>query len=58
MTEIIPFLDLKAQYLSIKEAIDEAVLKVLDSSVYVLGPEVSRFEQEFANYQVLSMELQ
>ena len=37
MTEIIPFLDLKAQYLSIKEAIDEAVLKVLDSSVYVLG---------------------
>ena len=51
MTEIIPFLDLKAQYLSIKEAIDEAVLKVLDSSVYVLGPEVNRFEQEFANYQ-------
>lgn len=51
MTEIIPFLNLKAQYLSIKEEIDEAVLGVLASSVYVLGPEVRKFEEEFAAHQ-------
>ncbi len=50
MMEIVPFLDLKAQYLSIKAEIDEAVLGVLASSVYVLGPEVAKFEEEFAAY--------
>jgi dTDP-4-amino-4,6-dideoxygalactose transaminase len=44
----IPFLDLKAQYASIKPEIDEAVLRVLASATYVLGPEVEAFEKEFA----------
>jgi dTDP-4-amino-4,6-dideoxygalactose transaminase len=47
---MIPFLDLKAQYASIKQEIDSAVLGVLASAQYVLGEEVSLFEQEFAAY--------
>lgn len=47
---MIPLLDLKAQYASIKSEIDAAVLGVLASAQYVLGDEVARFEQEFANY--------
>lgn len=44
----IPFLDLKTQYASIKSEVDEAVLRVLASTTYVLGPEVEAFEKEFA----------
>jgi dTDP-4-amino-4,6-dideoxygalactose transaminase len=47
---MIPFLDIKAQYQSIKGEIDAAVLGVLASGQYVLGDEVARFEQEFAGY--------
>ncbi|MBX5015719.1 DegT/DnrJ/EryC1/StrS family aminotransferase [Rhizobium lentis] len=47
---MIPFLDLKAQYQSIKSEIDAAVLGVLASGQYVLGEEVIRLEQEFADY--------
>src|SRR4051812_2982171 len=47
---MIPLVDLKAQYRSIKEEIDSAVLRVLDSSQFVLGPEVAGFEQDFAAY--------
>jgi dTDP-4-amino-4,6-dideoxygalactose transaminase len=50
MVGIVPFLDLKAQYLSIKAEINEAVLGVLASSIYVLGPEVEKLEKEFAEY--------
>lgn len=44
----VKFLDLDAQYRSIKSEIDEAVLRVLSSSIYVLGPEVEAFERDFA----------
>lgn len=47
---MIPFVDLKAQYLSIKEEIDTAVLKVLDSTQFILGRDVTAFEEDFANY--------
>ncbi|MFB2773265.1 DegT/DnrJ/EryC1/StrS family aminotransferase [Pelatocladus sp. BLCC-F211] len=47
---MIPFVDLKAQYLSIKEEIDTAVLKLLESTQFILGSEVAAFEQEFADY--------
>ena len=50
MNDIVPFLDLKTQYVSIKTEIEEAVLKVLGSSRYALGPEVEKFEKEFATY--------
>jgi dTDP-4-amino-4,6-dideoxygalactose transaminase len=48
---MIPFLDLKSQYFSIKDEIDQAVLKVLGSSKYALGPAVEKFEEEFAEFQ-------
>ena len=45
---MIPFIDLRTQYRSIKPEIDAAVAAVLDSGQYVLGPEVSALEAEFA----------
>jgi dTDP-4-amino-4,6-dideoxygalactose transaminase len=47
---VIPFLDLKAQYNSIKDELDQAVLKVLASTQYILGDEVAAFEKEFAAF--------
>lgn len=47
---MIPFVDLKAQYLSIKEEIDHAIAGVLDSCHFILGEEVESFEREFASY--------
>ncbi|RUR86780.1 DegT/DnrJ/EryC1/StrS family aminotransferase [Chlorogloeopsis fritschii PCC 9212] len=47
---MIPFVDLKSQYLSIKDEIDTAILKVLESTQFVLGKEVAAFEEEFAAY--------
>ncbi|MGC2450894.1 MAG: DegT/DnrJ/EryC1/StrS family aminotransferase [Candidatus Sulfotelmatobacter sp.] len=46
----VPYLDLKAQYRSIKPEIDAAISAVLESCQFVLGPEVAAFEQEFAAY--------
>ena len=45
----IPLVDLRAQYLTIKDDIDRAVARVLDSGQYVLGTEVTSFETEFAD---------
>ncbi len=47
---MIPFSDLKLQYLSIQEEIDEAVERVLTSGWFILGQEVKTFEEEFAAY--------
>ena len=47
---MIPFGDLQAQYRAIKSDIDAAVLRVLDSSQFILGEEVAAFEREFAAY--------
>ncbi len=47
---MIPFLDLNAQYLSIKDEIQQAVNRVLDSGQFILGEEVASFESEFARY--------
>lgn len=44
----VPFLDLKAQYKSIKIEIDSAIQKVLDGTSFILGPAVTEFEKEFA----------
>src|SRR5579871_1436894 len=46
----VPYLDLKAQYQSIKPEIDAAISRVLDSCQFVLGSEVAAFEQDFAAY--------
>lgn len=47
---MIPFVDLKAQYESIRHEIEPAVLETLASTQYVLGCQVSAFEEEFAAY--------
>jgi dTDP-4-amino-4,6-dideoxygalactose transaminase len=47
---MIPFIDLKAQYLNIKEEIDLTLLNVLSSTQYVLGREVVAFEKEFSAF--------
>jgi dTDP-4-amino-4,6-dideoxygalactose transaminase len=47
---MIPLLDLKAQYASIKTEVDAAVLRVLASGTYVLGEEVEAFERDFAAF--------
>lgn len=46
----IPFLDLKTQYLSIKDEIQKAIQPVLDSCAFSGGPFVEAFEKEFAAY--------
>jgi len=50
MTHPIPLLDLKAQYVSIKDEIDEAVQRVFQSQYFILGPEVDALEAEIATY--------
>ena len=44
----IPFVDLHAQYLSIKDEIDEAIAKVIAESAYIRGRQVEAFEQAWA----------
>lgn len=46
----IPFLDLKSPYLELKDELDAAYHRVMESGWYVLGKEVEAFEAEFANY--------
>jgi dTDP-4-amino-4,6-dideoxygalactose transaminase len=47
---LVPFLDLKAQYRQIKPEVDAAVLRAIESTQFVLGPEVTAFEKRFADY--------
>ena len=49
-TQRVPLVDLAAQYAELKPAIDAAVLGVLASGRYVLGPEVDAFEADLAAY--------
>ncbi|MCM8823522.1 MAG: DegT/DnrJ/EryC1/StrS family aminotransferase [Candidatus Omnitrophica bacterium] len=46
----IPLTDLKLQYRSIKEEIDSAIKNVVAEGDYILGKEVSIFEEELAKY--------
>jgi dTDP-4-amino-4,6-dideoxygalactose transaminase len=46
----VPFVDLKQQYLGIKDEILAAVAGVFESTQFVLGKEVAAFEEEFASY--------
>ncbi len=47
---MIPFVDLKAQYLTIKDEIDAAIRDVVESSHFVLGEQVEAFEADFARF--------
>ena len=46
----VPLLDLKAQYITIREEIQAAVERVLESQQFILGPEVEACEREIAAY--------
>jgi dTDP-4-amino-4,6-dideoxygalactose transaminase len=47
---MIPFLDLRAQYESLRPEIDQAIQSVLESSEFILGSAVERFEEAFATF--------
>ncbi|UCG54258.1 MAG: DegT/DnrJ/EryC1/StrS family aminotransferase [Dehalococcoidia bacterium] len=46
----IQFVDLQAQYNTIKKEIDATISGVLSKGIYIMGPEVQSFEQEFSAY--------
>ena len=46
----IPLLDLKAQYASIRQEVEAAIRKVIESQDFILGEEVRELEKEIAQY--------
>ena len=46
----VPFLDLKAQYRSIKEEVHAAINEVIENTAFAGGPFVAKFEQDFAKF--------
>jgi dTDP-4-amino-4,6-dideoxygalactose transaminase len=46
----VPFVDLKSLHSEIQEELRDVFERVLNTSSFVLGPEVQRFEEEFAAY--------
>jgi dTDP-4-amino-4,6-dideoxygalactose transaminase len=46
----IPFLDVPAIYGELQAELDDAARRVMASGAYILGPEVTAFEEEFAAY--------
>jgi dTDP-4-amino-4,6-dideoxygalactose transaminase len=47
---VIPFVDLKAQYASIRDEVNAAIQGVLNTCQFTLGAEVVAFEEEFSRY--------
>ena len=46
----IPLVDLKAQYVTIKEEIDEAIQNILDTTSFINGKPVKNFEENLAQF--------
>ena len=49
-TRRVPLLDLRVQYDALREEIDAAIRRVVESQHFILGPEVSALEEEVAAY--------
>lgn len=47
----VPLIDLKAQYAGLKDELSRAAQRVMDSGIFILGPEGRAFEAEFASAQ-------
>ncbi len=47
---VVPFQDVRAQTAAIRPELDAALARVLDSGQFILGDEVTAFEQEFAAF--------
>jgi dTDP-4-amino-4,6-dideoxygalactose transaminase len=45
----IPFVDLHAQYLTIKQDIDKGIQTVIDETSFIGGPSIKAFERDFAS---------
>ena len=50
MTQKIEFIDLKAQYSSLKASVDARIHRVLDHGQYIMGPEVRELEEKLEAY--------
>lgn len=46
----VPLLDLKPQYLSLKNELDQVVSEVVESQYFIMGPKVEKMEKEFCEY--------
>lgn len=46
----VPFVDLKAQYLSLKDEIDAAIAEVMSETAFISGRYATAFDNEFASY--------
>jgi UDP-2-acetamido-2-deoxy-ribo-hexuluronate aminotransferase len=50
ITEKIQMVDLKTQYLNMKEEIDQAILEVVESCAFINGPKVKEFQTNLEKY--------
>lgn len=46
----VPFVDLKAQFRALRAEVIPRITDVMEDGAFVLGPEVTRFEENFASY--------
>ena len=47
---MIPFIDLQAQRTRLGQPLEDAILKVVRSGAYIMGPEIAQFERELAAF--------
>jgi dTDP-4-amino-4,6-dideoxygalactose transaminase len=47
---LVPFVDLKAQFATLRPEILPRVIAVMEEASFILGPDVARFEENFASY--------
>ena len=52
--EPVPLLDLKAQFEPLRDAVYEALRRVVEAQTFILGNEVQRFEAEVAGFAGVS----
>ena len=50
VTTLVPFVDLKAQFRALRAEIVPRIMEVMEDATFVLGPDVARFEKNFAAY--------
>lgn len=46
----VPFVDLRAQFRALRDEIVPRVTRVMEDASFILGPDVTRFEEDFARY--------
>src|SRR5258708_26742113 len=47
---MIPFIDLQAQRQRLGQPLEDAILKVVRSGAYIMGPEIAEFERQLAAF--------